>query len=89
VPAQPVDVDGVIVYATSIGDAVVLFNISAINAPVPVVLAGLLIPATTGLVQANVANGVELVIVYASAVLLQIESVASLVITAVGSTVTM
>src|SRR5664280_251224 len=46
------------------------------------------IPATTALVQANVAPTVDEVAVYPRGVLLQIFAVAALVITAVGLTVT-
>jgi hypothetical protein len=87
VPTQPAAVDGVIVYATAIGAVVVLINVSVMDAVAPLPT-GLLIPATTGRVQVNVALGVALVIVYACAVLLQIAAVAALVTVGVASTVT-
>jgi hypothetical protein len=87
IPTQPAAVDGVIVYATAIGAVVVLINVSVMDAVAPLPT-GLLIPATTGRVQVNVAPGVALVIVYAWAVLLQIAAVAALVTVGVASTVT-
>jgi hypothetical protein len=65
----------------------VLIRDSLINdvAPAP---AKLDIPATTALVQANVAPAVDEVAVYPRGVLLQIFAIAALVITAVGLTVT-
>ena len=69
------------------GSVVVLISVSVMVAvlPEPAVL---LIPATNGRVQANVAVLLELVAVYVFGTLLHQLAVATLVITAVGLTVT-
>ena len=61
VPAQPLTL-GVMMYATAIGSVVVLISVSVIVAVVPLPM-GLLIPATTALLHANVAVVLELVAV--------------------------
>jgi hypothetical protein len=66
---------------------VVLISVSVIVAVLPDP-ARLLIPATTALVQANVAVLLELVAIYVLDTLLHQLAVAALVITAVGLTVT-
>ena len=63
VPGQPAALNGVIVYTTATGKAVVLFNDSVIDELLIALLAGVLIPAVAGRLQLNVAPGVELVIV--------------------------
>ena len=62
-----------------------MFPLSQHVVPLP---SGLLIPATAALVQAKVAVVLELVAVYVFSVLLHQLAVASLVMTAVGLTVT-
>jgi hypothetical protein len=86
VPEQP-PILGVIMYVTATGAVIVLIRDSLIDdvAPAP---AKLEIPATTALVQANVAPAVDDVAVYPRGVLLQIFAAPGLVITAVGLTVT-
>ena len=86
VPAHP-PILGVIIYVTATGAMTVLTRDSLISAVAPAP-AKLEIPATTALVQANVAPAVDEVAVYPRGVLLQIFAVAALVITAVGLTVT-
>ncbi len=61
VPAQPLTL-GVMIYSTAIGSVVVLISVSVIVDVVPLP-AALLIPATTALLQANVAVLLELVAV--------------------------
>jgi hypothetical protein len=86
VPAHPPKL-GVIIYVTATGAVTVLIKDSLISAVAPAP-AKLEIPATTALVQANVAPAVDDVAVYPRGVLLQTFAVAALVITAVGLTVT-